>query len=298
MRFCLQHVSTPVSETDVFDPEYARNNFALASLSQLSSLAGSRLVGTEHVEITVSADSYGAIVDEYPDNALPLTAKMALFKDKDFFVTPLAVLVRNVESSFPVTLEWKFTGCDVSFTQKPKTAEGYVYKWIRGKPKWLAIEDRYFNLNTKFTEYAAGKNKAEFIGFDACSCRKMLNGSIVKDAEEELYTLDVNYKYFNPLWCAFRMIHKNHPGLHPILLHDGKLWKVNKSLLDDVIDWVESDCVTDREQLCSDSDSFTAYVSKYDGKSWHVIQGEYDSSCAVSATVSVIFVYKYHMTHQ
>lgn len=293
MEFSVNRLIDTIEKEYVLNSEYAKSFFALSSHGQLSSFKelGVRM---EHIEITAVTKSYKSLKDKYPDDDITLSAPLHLLQNQSMEVVPVAVLVKNVSNTFPVTLEWKFSGCDQWFTQTKKAEKGILEKFWNNTPKVAPLDERYFNTNTLFTEYVGGHNKYEFMGFNSGAFRKVLSTTEIKRDAVVYCCVDVNYKYFKPLWNAFSVVHRGHPALNCMLLYSDKIWKVEKSLLDKVLQWIDENCHTDLDKLKINTDKFEIQLRKYDGRGWYHIGEQYDENRSANATVSIIVLYKTH----
>lgn len=293
--------SRVLEESDILDPQYAKNNFALQTARSLVSLGD---VMIAQFSIIAKSKSLSDLIDKLP-HAGVASASLPLFTQEKENIVPLAVLVKSLENSYPFTLQWEFSGCDHFFVQCNKiNNEGGWSTVFRNAFSPLGRSsnstesapkhERYYNLNTKFWTYNGDRcNCSQLLGFDSAAFRKSTKQS--KIADNEYYIISRSYKYFNPLFHAFAHVHAQRKDLRPMLQCSDSVWKVDCQRMEEVLQWIDAECIVDAADLVFNTDNFKVFIQKYDSEGWHILN-ESDRNIRrdveLAARVAVVLLYR------
>lgn len=279
MEILAEHEVILSDKRELFITEYARRELVLSSPQALATLGPDEPV--VQLSIQVKSKSLRDLINELP-HATAVTHQICLFPKRAEHILPTAVLIKSIENTYPFTLQWQFSGGDQPFVQPPKSRRvswltpffGYSFGGRSsggGGSTQKKIADRFWNVTTKFGTMNADRcNRVELLGFHGADFRSTT--ACIKESEtHSYYHIRRSYKYFHALQHAFVHVHYKCPELTLLLQQSPTLWKASVPHMNEVLDWIEKECVTDPSSCLLPTDQFQVCVQKYDGEGWHVL---------------------------
>lgn len=296
MDILVEHELLLEDPKQLFTAAYAKQELVLSSLHSLATLGEDEPV--MQLSIQVKSKSLQDLTQELP-HASAVMRQISLFPPhQTTTILPTAVLIKSVENTYPFTLEWHLSGADEPFIQSPKVKKS---TWLSslfgyGSSKQEATRERFWNGTTKFPTLNGDRhNQLELLGFHAHDFRATTL-CIKLDEKHSYYYVNTSYKYFRALQHAFIHVHAKRKELRLWLQQSNTLWKVDAAAMDEVLLWIETECVTDAESCLLSTDKFQVTLQKYDGEGWHVLSegSKQDTPMdkELCAEIQVLLVYK------